>query len=336
MATVNETNGTSHADQEPKNEVATQPKREPPVVVDDGRFSNWLDTKRYEHIQRVAQAFNASSLVPDHFRGKSNLPNCIIAVQMAFRCGVDPMTFLQNCYIVHGRPGIEAKLAIALANSSGVFSSRIKWRFNGEGRSRSCTAYATDRETGEVLETTVDWQMVEAEGWNKKSGSKWLTMPDIMFQYRSAMFLLRLYAPDVLLGMYSADELQDMHTITVTPEPPAVGNAGLRHLLGEKEIEEAAPQSEPAEEPHYEPEPEYAAEQQPPKPKKKPKRKAAEEGPLQDVLAAIEEAQTEAHVREIVTSEPFTLLGGVDALKAAQAADEKAAHLKAKAEGKLL
>lgn len=325
MATVSETNSTSHTDQEPRNEVATQPKRMPAAVEDDSQFANWLDTARFDHMWRVAQIFSRSTLVPEHFQKQPE--NCFIAIQMAIRCGVDPMTFLQHSYIVHGRPGIDAQLAISLANNSGVFADRINWRFEGEGRNRSCTAYVTDKQTGEVLETTVTWQMVESEGWNKKAGSKWLTIPDQMFCYRSAMFLLRKFAPDVILGMHSKEELEDMHTINVEPEPPRVGNAGLRHLLGEKEIKEAAPQSEPVEEPQD------TAKQ---RPKKKPKRMAAEEGPLADVLAAIEEAQTEADVREIITSEPFTLLGGVDALKAAQAADDKAAHLKAKAEGKLL
>lgn len=320
MATVSETNGTNHADQEPRNEVAPQPERMPAVVTDDSQFANWLDTARFEHMWRVAQMFARSTLVPEHFQKQPE--NCFIAIQMAIRCGVDPMTFLQHSYIVHGRPGIDAQLAISLANNSGVFADRIKWRFEGEGRNRSCTAYVTDRKTGEVLEATVTWQMVEAEGWNKKPGSKWLTMPDQMFCYRSAMFLLRKFAPDVILGMHSTEELEDMCTINVEPEPPRVGNAGLRHLLGEKEIEE--------------PEPEHAAEQETPKPRRQPKRKAAEEGPLQDVLAAIEAAQTEAEVREIVTSEPFTLLRGVDALKAAQAADDKAADLKARSEGRLL
>lgn len=121
------------------------------------------------------------------------------------------------------------------------------------------------------------------------------------------------------------------NVIDVKPE----GRASLTNeLMGSTE-----PVATP--EPHYEPELEYAAEQEPQKRQARTRKKSQpdpveDKGPLADVLAAIEEAQTEADVREIITSEPFTLLGGVDALKAAQAADDKAAHLKAKAEGKLL
>lgn len=51
--------------------------------------------------------------------------------------------------------------------------------------------------------------MVKAEGWLDKSGSKWKTMPDQMFQYRSASFFGRIYAPDVLNGMHSVEEIKD-------------------------------------------------------------------------------------------------------------------------------
>jgi hypothetical protein len=57
--------------------------------------------------------------------------------------------------------------------------------------------------------------MVKAEGWDiargeSKMPSKWTTLPDIMGRYRSAMFLGRLYCPEVLLGLPTDDELHDV------------------------------------------------------------------------------------------------------------------------------
>ena len=45
------------------------------------------------------------------------------------------------------------------------------------------------------------------------------SMPDIMFQYRSAAFLGRLYCPEVILGLSTNDELQDMGEIVINPLP---------------------------------------------------------------------------------------------------------------------
>jgi hypothetical protein len=61
--------------------------------------------------------------------------------------------------------------------------------------------------------------MVEAEGWNKKPGSKWLTMPEQMFLYRAGAFLVRVYAPEIAMGLPTIEELRDVLTeVDVTPE----------------------------------------------------------------------------------------------------------------------
>ena len=175
--------------------------------------SLFLDIKRFEHAQRVAQMLVTSTMIPEHFQ--NNLGNCLIALNLAERFMADPFMVMQNVYIVHGKPGLEAKLVIALVNQCGKFSP-LQYRFtrNADGKATACTAYATHKETEEVLEQTVTWKMVQAEGWHSKKGSKWLTMPELMFQYRSAAFFARVYCPEVILGMQTVDEIfdfTDMH-----------------------------------------------------------------------------------------------------------------------------
>ena len=103
----------------------------------------------------------------------------------------------------------------------------------GEGEKRSCIAWTTDR-SGERLEgPEVSIAMAKAEGWLGKSGSKWQTMPELMLRYRSAAFFGRLYAPDILMGMQSDDEIKD-----VTPEtekkPSSV--SGLNEKIQAKKV----------------------------------------------------------------------------------------------------
>jgi hypothetical protein len=186
---------------------------------------------------RVASVFAKSALVPAQYRQKPE--DCFIVMQMAIRMQVDPMMLMQNTYVVHGKPGMEAKLAIALVNSRGPFTGPIQWRFEGEGVKRKCTAYATHRGTRELCEASVTWDMAEKEGWTKKEGSKWLTMPDMMFRYRSATFLSRLYAPECLMGMSMIDELLDIAPTAADAEfePPIAqqpGTEGLKARLAAK------------------------------------------------------------------------------------------------------
>ena len=53
-------------------------------------------------------------------------------------------------------------------------------------------------------------EMAKQEGWIDKTGSKWKTMPELMLKYRAAAFFGRLYCPEIMMGLYSADETIDI------------------------------------------------------------------------------------------------------------------------------
>lgn len=198
-----------------------------PVVVDSGEFAGLMDTARFNQGWRIARMFSETQLVPKHFQGKP--ADCFVGMQMAFRLGVDPLMMLQNTYIVHGRPGIEAKLAIALINTSGMFADPLDYEVEGDDPHKDgyrVRAVAVRKSTGkEIKGPWIDWKMVRAEGWDKKDGSKWKTMPAQMFLYRAATFFGRLYCPERLMGMQTADELQDVEPIDVTPPTPRLSLA---------------------------------------------------------------------------------------------------------------
>lgn len=171
--------------------------------------AGFFDLQSFELIQRVSKAFAQSDLVPKQYQG--NLANCMIAMDMAQRIGANPLMVMQNLYVVHGTPGWSSKFLIATINVSGRYSSlRYEWRGKPGDADYGCRAWAIEKETGERLDGIwVDWKMVRAEGWDGKNGSKWKTMPDQMFVYRSAAFWQRAYAPELGMGLQTAEELQD-------------------------------------------------------------------------------------------------------------------------------
>jgi hypothetical protein len=82
---------------------------------------------------------------------------------------------------------------------------------SGAGDDLACRAVAVDLATGETIEgPAVSIGMAKKENWYQKPGSKWQSMPGLMLRYRSASFFGRLYAPEILLGMSTTDELQDI------------------------------------------------------------------------------------------------------------------------------
>lgn len=164
----------------------------------------------FELLKNAARAFATSTLVPEAYR--DNPANCMIALELSARIGASPMLVMQNLYVVHGQPGWSAKFLIACVNTCGRFTTlRYEWRGKPGELQYGCRAWAVEHATGERLDGTwVDWEMVTAEKWDSKTGSKWKTMRDQMFIYRSSSFWQRAYAPEISMGMSTVEDLADV------------------------------------------------------------------------------------------------------------------------------
>jgi hypothetical protein len=195
----------------------------------------------YKIMKDQARTFALSALLPDSIKGNSYeqaVANCLIATQMAHVMGEIPFVVMQNIHIVKGKAGFAAQYMIARANASGLFKGRLNWRIDkSDPKNLSVTCYATLAETEEVVEFTVDMAMAKAEGWT--TNKKYETMPEVMLRYRSATFLIRFYAPDVMLGYRTTDEIEDVSFAEVgdAPEP-----LNAQHLLDQSRPQEAEDQ----------------------------------------------------------------------------------------------
>jgi hypothetical protein len=159
---------------------------------------------QFEHAQRIAKLLSSSDLVPNQYKG--NIANTMVALEMAHRMNASPLMVMQNLHIIHGRPSWGSSFIIASLNSCGRFGTL---RF--ESTPTSCKAVTLDKQSGAILDgPTVTMEMAKAEGWLDKPGSKWKTMPELMLKYRAAAFFGRLYAPEIMMGLYSADEVVDI------------------------------------------------------------------------------------------------------------------------------
>lgn len=168
----------------------------------------------FELMQRAAKLLTASSLVPKDYQG--NLPNCVIALNMAQRLGADPLMVMQNLYVVHGRPSWSAQFLIACFNQCGRYST-MKFRWIGERGKDSwgCIAYAKELSTGDLIEgPEITIALSKEEGWFQKNGSKWKTIPQLMLMYRSAAWLVRTHAPELSMGLQTQEEIQDVYDAT--------------------------------------------------------------------------------------------------------------------------
>lgn len=191
----------------------------------------------------------------------SALPNCVVALNMAQRMGADPLMVMQNLYIVEGRPSWSSQFIIAAINSCGRYSplrfelseigqpkdveyTATEWvKVQGQKDQRretkkmlkvsprTCVAWAIELASGDRLESpVVSMDMAVAEGWIQKNGSKWQTMPEVMLRYRAAAFFGKLYAPELLMGLQTAEEAHDIIDIEQQPNGQYAASTTLNEL----------------------------------------------------------------------------------------------------------
>jgi hypothetical protein len=191
-------------------QVAAQPREANMPTVRAG-FS---DLAGFELAQRAAKALSMSSLVPQNYRG--NLPDCVVALELAQRIGASPLMVMQNLYVVHGRPSWSAQFLVAAVNQCGRFTAlQYEWTGKPNTDDWTCRAWAKDKSTGERVQgPAVSIKMAKDEGWYSKNGSKWKTIPELMLMYRAATFFARTNAPELTMGLQTAEEVHDTYDAT--------------------------------------------------------------------------------------------------------------------------
>jgi hypothetical protein len=189
----------------------------------------------------VTEKLDKYGNVKERKENPNALANAVVALNMAQRLGADPLMIMQNLYVIEGRPSWSSQFIVAAINSCGRFSplrfalkelgqksvecSETFWE-DGKRQSRpvvidiadvECIAWALELGSGERLESPpVTIELAVKEGWYTKTGSKWQTMPQVMLRYRAASFFGKLYAPELLMGLRTVEEEQDV--IEVSPE----------------------------------------------------------------------------------------------------------------------
>ena len=159
-----------------------------------------------------AEFLSQSTIVPDSYYG--NPANCLVALEMSGRMGVSFMVVMQNLYIVLGKPSWSGSAIGAMLMASPKFKD-VELEYSGERGKTSwgCRVVAKRATNGkEVIGATVTLGIAQAEGWLSKGGSKWKTMPELMLAYRAYAWFARVHAPELLLGMQTSDEIQDVHS----------------------------------------------------------------------------------------------------------------------------
>jgi hypothetical protein len=163
------------------------------------RFS--LTPTSIDEAMRFADMLSKSALVPKDYQG--NPANCVIAMQWGMEIGLQPLQAMQSIAVINGRPAIWGDAMIALVKGSGLLESIVE-----DVGDTAATCTVKRRGEGEVSRS---FSMEDAKkaGLAGKQGP-WAQYPKRMLQMRARAWALRDVFPDVLRGVFVAEEAQDL------------------------------------------------------------------------------------------------------------------------------
>lgn len=151
-----------------------------------------------DELYRYCQLIADSDLAPKDYKSKPG--NVMVAITMGGELGLSPMQSIQNIAVINGRPSLwgDALLAVCLRHLDSFDES-------DDGATAICVAKRGNR----TVRTTFSTEDAKRAGLANKQGP-WTQYPARMRQMRARGFCLRDICADVLRGISSAEEAQDV------------------------------------------------------------------------------------------------------------------------------
>lgn len=187
-------------------EVKENPAREAArsIAIRDGGvvLTDWA--QQVDYAKYMAGSKHA---IPKHLR--DNVGACIAVIDYALRWGFAPYQVARLCYLVNDMLAFESQLVHAVVEKFADLKYRLRPTYEGEGETRTCTI--TGHFRGEVDPLT--YTTPQLGKITPKNSPLWKSDPDQQLFYFATQRWARRYCPDVLLGIYSIDEIKDSPTL---------------------------------------------------------------------------------------------------------------------------
>ncbi|HDG9160992.1 TPA: recombinase RecT [Klebsiella pneumoniae] len=181
---------------------------------------------------------DSKATVPVHLAGKP--ADCLAVTMQAAQWGMNPFAVAQKTHVVNGTLGYEAQLVNAVVSSSNLLATRLNYRWDGDwskvngksDKSPSLTVTVSAVLKGEAEPRELTISMAQA---GVRNSPLWEQDPRQQLAYLCVKRWARLHAPDVLLGVYTPDELQETAPrVERDITPPARNAAGMNSLINAK------------------------------------------------------------------------------------------------------
>lgn len=227
------------------------------IIQQDNQNSNVaiFSPQSLMSLQSFAQAMSSGvATLPAHLQG--NPSDCMAIAMQAIQWNMNPYAVAQKTFVVGGVLGYEAQLVNAVISTRGPLIGRIEYDWFGPWDKiiGKFQIKVSDKDKSKRKEYRVPgWRLADEEGigikvWatlrgeNKpreltlllaqartRNSTLWADDPRQQLAYLAVKRWARLYCPEVILGVYTPDELEERQEKEINPMP-AAGHVDIRTM----------------------------------------------------------------------------------------------------------
>ena len=165
---------------------------------------SWVDV--LVPVGTLAKSIADTDFVPDHFRGR--VGSVAAAILYGREVNLPPMSSLTSIHVVKGKPSLSAESMRGLVLAAGHEIQFV------EANSSRCVV--AGRRRGQERWTEASFSMDDARRAGL-SGGNWNKYPQEMMVARATTRLCRMMFPDVISGLRTVEEAEDMPDSPSTP-----------------------------------------------------------------------------------------------------------------------
>ncbi|MEE3504883.1 recombinase RecT [Pseudomonas sp. 10C3] len=207
-----------------------------------------LDGDSLDKMMRLAEVMALGrATLPKHFNGNS--ADCLAVVMQAMQWKMNPFAVAQKTHLVNGVLGYEAQLVNAVITTCAPTLDRLHYEWYGDWSKVIGKFVIKSGDKGEYRQP--GWKLADEEGLGVKvwatfkgedeprvlelllaqartrNSTLWADDPRQQLAYLATKRWSRLYCPDVILGVYSPDELEDSTPLIrdVSPKRDAIADS---------------------------------------------------------------------------------------------------------------
>lgn len=183
-------------------------------------------------MMEVAKLMSLSQVaVPKHLR--ENPGACLAVIVQASTWSMSPFAVANKSYSVNDRLAYESQMINAVILNRAPIKGRLKYTYDGEGPTRRCTVSAETTDGDTVSYTSPMFRDIKV-----KNSPLWTQDPDQQLAYYSSRAMCRRHFPDVILGVYTPEEMAESPERDITPAKQTA-HERLKARLAEKSLSEA-------------------------------------------------------------------------------------------------